>query len=102
MSQTFIPLLRAGPQNSAKPNLVRGAKKFAEPHCRNLLIYSWFPWFQPFSCFSECLCISSQCRIQIRRLGGSQIGGSQNVFTCLIPKVVCDNRCASHKTGYLL
>jgi len=29
-------------------------------------------------------------------------GGRQNVFTCLIPTVVCDNRCVSHKRGYLL
>jgi len=75
MSQTFISLLRAGPQNSASLNPVRGAKKFTEPHCRKLLIYPWFPWFQPFSCFSECLCISSQWRIQTRRLGGKSNWG---------------------------
>jgi len=34
--------------------------------------------------------------------GGSQIGGAKNVFTSLNTKVVCDNRCASHKRGYLL
>ena len=34
--------------------------------------------------------------------GGSQIGVRQNVFTCLNTKVVCDNRCVSHKRGYLL
>jgi len=69
MSQTFISLLRAGPQNNASLNSVRGAKTFAEPHCTKLLIYSWFPWFQPFSCFRECLCISNRWRIQTRCLG---------------------------------
>jgi len=86
MSQTFISLLRAGPQNSANLNLVRGAKKFVEPHCRKLLINSWFPWFQPFSCFSECLCISSQCRIQIRRLGGKSNWGAPKCLHLLNTK----------------
>ena len=34
--------------------------------------------------------------------GGSQIGGRQNVFTCKIYLVFCDNRWVSHKRGYLL
>jgi len=35
-------------------------------------------------------------------VGISQIGGRQNVFTCLIPLVCCNSRWVSHKRGYLL
>jgi len=34
--------------------------------------------------------------------GGSPIGGAKDVSIRLMPKVVCDNRCVSHKRGYLL
>jgi len=34
--------------------------------------------------------------------GGQSNRGRQNVFTCRIPLVLCDNRWLSHKRGYLL
>jgi len=45
-----------------------------------------------------------QWRIQTKRLGNSQIGERQKVFTLSlvqIPQVLCDNRWASHKSGYI-
>jgi len=34
--------------------------------------------------------------------GDSQIGGRENIFTCEIPLVLCDNRWVSHKRVYLV
>jgi len=43
-----------------------------------------------------------QWRIQTRRLGVSEIRGRQKISIVEIPKVACDNRWISRKSGYLL
>jgi len=65
-----------------------------------------FPAFIPFKSVlvSTIETIASAVADPDQAFGGAvKLGGAKNVFTCyIIPKVVCDNRCVSHKRDYVL